>query len=153
MTLSTASALVFSFRGQFELCVVVHDDVARFLFDLTNNLALCGGRERVLLISEVFHRILCRITANQIQAKDVVMQSVTFADGALWRDEQHFRETETFGATVMMFSSGSTWVFSVVSYRSRELCVVVNVEEARFLCDIRSNLPLCEGSRKSTFGQ
>ena len=43
------------------------------------------------------------------------------------RDEQHSRETEPLGATVMMSSSGSTKVFLLVHYRSRELCVVMNM--------------------------
>ena len=53
--------------------------LAQFLFDITSNLPLCGGREGVPSLSEVRHRAPCRITASQTE--DGVMQSKTFVDG------------------------------------------------------------------------
>ena len=72
--------LVGTFRSRFELCVVVQGNVAKFLFDITNDLPLCGGRERVSALSQDLHQILCKITASQIQTKDGVRQSVTLTD-------------------------------------------------------------------------
>ena len=44
-------------RSRFELCVVIHDNVAHFLFDITTGLPLCGCRERVPALSEELHKI------------------------------------------------------------------------------------------------
>ena len=41
--------LLVKFRGRFVLCVVIQANVAQFLADITNNLALSGGSERVTL--------------------------------------------------------------------------------------------------------
>ena len=97
--------LLVGFRRRFEPSVAIHATVTQFLCHIPSNLPLCGGRERVSLLSVVLHEMLCKITASDV--KDGVMQSVTLVDGTMC-DEQHFRETETFGATVTMFSSGST---------------------------------------------
>ena len=52
-------------------------------------------------------------------------------------DEQHFRETETFGATVMVG-------LLLANVHSRfELCVVIYTDVALFLYDIPNNLPPC----------
>ena len=63
-------------------------------------------------------------------------------------DEQHFRETETFGATVTMFSSGITSVFSWLISSRFELCVVIKTDVELFLCDNPNNLPLCGGKER-----
>ena len=49
--------LVGTFRGRFELSVVVQRHVAEFLFDITNDPCLSGGRERVPALSEDLHQI------------------------------------------------------------------------------------------------
>ena len=54
-------------------------DFLHVLHDTWNNLPLCGGRERVPTLSEDLDELLCKITA--CQAKESVMQSVTFVDG------------------------------------------------------------------------
>ena len=43
--------LLDGFRRRSELCVVIRANVAPFLFDLTSNIPLCGGSERVPLLS------------------------------------------------------------------------------------------------------
>ena len=48
--------LVGTFRGRFELCVVVKRHVAKFLFDITTDPPLFGGRERVPALSEELHQ-------------------------------------------------------------------------------------------------
>ena len=54
--------LVGTFRGPFELCVVVKRHVAKFLFDIPTKPLLCGGSEGASLLSEVLHITLCQIT-------------------------------------------------------------------------------------------
>ena len=48
--------LVRTFRGRFELCVVVKRHVAKFLFDITTDLPFCGGREKVPALNEELHQ-------------------------------------------------------------------------------------------------
>ena len=50
--------LVGTFRGKFELCVEVKRNVAKFLFDITTDLPICGGRERVPALSEELRQII-----------------------------------------------------------------------------------------------
>ena len=47
---------VGTFRGRFELSVVVTRHVAKFLFDITTDLPRCGGRERAPMLSEELHQ-------------------------------------------------------------------------------------------------
>ena len=61
------------FRRRLELCVVIHANVAQFLFDIR------GGSEGASSLSEVLHEVLCKITASHV--KDGVMQSATLVDG------------------------------------------------------------------------
>ena len=50
--------LVGTFRGQFELCVVVKRNVAKFLFDITTDPPSCGGRERVPPLNEELRQMI-----------------------------------------------------------------------------------------------
>ena len=76
--------LLVGFRRRFELCVVIHANVAQFLFDIPSNHPICGGSEEVSLLNEVLHQILCRITASR--KKDGMMESKTFVDGHCMRN-------------------------------------------------------------------
>ena len=58
--------LVVTSRDRFELCVVVKRHVAKFLFDITTDLPLCGGHERVPPVSEELHQRVLNISASQI---------------------------------------------------------------------------------------
>ena len=73
--------LVGTFCGRIEPCVVDKRNVAKFLSDITTDLTLCGGRDRVPAISEDLHQIIWKISASQIPMKDDVRQSVTFENG------------------------------------------------------------------------
>ena len=64
--------------GRCEHGVVNRSNAAQFLFDIPSKLPLCGGSERVPLLSEAFHRTLSRITASQTE--DGVMQNKMFVD-------------------------------------------------------------------------
>ena len=52
------SLLLVGFRLLLELCVVIHANVALFLFDIPSNFPLCGSSEGVSLLREVLHEIL-----------------------------------------------------------------------------------------------
>ena len=47
---------VGTFRGRYELCIVVKRNEAKFLFDITTDLPLCGGREEYLRSMRIFIR-------------------------------------------------------------------------------------------------
>ena len=78
---SHVDLIVGMFRSRSELCVIVKSKVAKFLFDITTDLPLCCGHERVPALSEDLPQILCKIMTNQIRTKDGVRQSETFVDG------------------------------------------------------------------------
>ena len=69
------------------------------------------------------------------------MQSVTFVDGHSARRTTLPRNGNVPGDSDDVFVREHVGVL-IVTYRSRELCVVLSAEEAQFLCDIPSNLPL-----------
>ena len=68
-------------RSRLEPCVIVYSIVAKILFYIANDLPFCGGSDRVPTLGEDPHPILSKITANQIQTKNGVEQSVTHVDG------------------------------------------------------------------------
>ena len=73
--------IVGTFRSRLELCVVAKSNVAKFLFDITTDHPLCGGRERISALGEDLHSIFCKSTASRVQTKDSVRQSVIFVAG------------------------------------------------------------------------
>ena len=80
---SNTSAKVFSLSfsaGRCEHGVVIRS-IKHNVLSLTSQakLPLCGGSERVPLLSEVLHWILSRVTANQTE--DGAMQSKTLVNG------------------------------------------------------------------------
>ena len=59
----------------------VQGNVAELLLDVTNDLTLCGGGERVATLGEDLHKVIGEITSSQVQTKDGVGESVTLVDG------------------------------------------------------------------------
>merc|ERR1712083_602759 len=59
----------------------VKSDIAELLLDVTDNLTLSGGGERVTTLSEDLHEVVGELTASQVQTKDGVGKSITFIDG------------------------------------------------------------------------
>ena len=49
--------------------VVIHANVVQYLFDNWNKIPLCGGNERVHLLSEDLRQILCKITGEWSQRR------------------------------------------------------------------------------------
>merc|ERR1711889_45560 len=63
------------------LLLKVQGDVAQLLLDVTDNLALGGGGERVAALSEDLHQVVGELTASQVQTEDGVGKSITLVDG------------------------------------------------------------------------
>merc|ERR1712200_91852 len=59
----------------------VKGDIAELFLDVTDNLALSGGGERVTTLSEDLHEVVGELTASQVQTEDGMGKSVTFIDG------------------------------------------------------------------------
>merc|ERR1712088_385651 len=56
-------------------------NIAELLLDVTDNLALSGGGERVTALSEDLHEVVGELTASQVQTKDGMGKSLTLVDG------------------------------------------------------------------------
>merc|ERR1712113_467335 len=63
------------------LLLEVQGDVAELLLDVTDNLALSGGGERVATLGEDLHEMVGELTASQVQTDDGVGEGITFIDG------------------------------------------------------------------------
>ena len=61
---------------RFEHCIVIQTNVAQYLFGNWNNLPLCGGSERVHLLSEDLQQILCKITSKWSQRRQFLRHVV-----------------------------------------------------------------------------
>merc|ERR1719284_781173 len=59
----------------------VKGNIAELLLDVTDNLTLSGGGERVTALSEDLHEVVGELTASQVQTEDGMGKSVTFIDG------------------------------------------------------------------------
>merc|ERR1719223_1446097 len=63
------------------LLLKVQGDVAQLLLDVTDNLALSGGGERVATLGEDLHEVVGELTASQVKTEDGVGKSITLIDG------------------------------------------------------------------------
>merc|ERR1712158_18189 len=59
----------------------VKGNIAKLFLDVTDNLTLSGGGERVTTLSEDLHEVVGELTASQVQTEDGVGESITFIDG------------------------------------------------------------------------
>merc|ERR1719330_564657 len=67
--------------GGGHLLLEVKGDIAELLLDITDDLALSGGGERVATLGEDLHEVVGELTASKIQTEDGVGESITFIDG------------------------------------------------------------------------
>merc|ERR1712186_7635 len=58
--------------GGGHLLLEVKGNIAELFLDVTDNLALSGGGERVTTLSEDLHEVVSELTASQVQTKDGV---------------------------------------------------------------------------------
>merc|ERR1712088_291966 len=63
------------------LLLEVKGNIAKLLLDVTDNLALSGGGERITTLGEDLHEVVGELTASQVQTDDGVGESVTLVDG------------------------------------------------------------------------
>merc|ERR1719337_629648 len=63
------------------LLLEVKGDVAEPLLDVTDNLTLSGGGERVAPLGKDLHEVVGQLTASQVQTEDGVGEGITFIDG------------------------------------------------------------------------
>ena len=69
-------------RGSgLHLLLEVEGDVGELLLDITDDLTLSGGGERVPTLGQDLHQVIGQITPGQIQTEDGVGESITFIDG------------------------------------------------------------------------
>merc|ERR1711881_108938 len=61
-------------------------DIAQLLLDVTNDLTLGAGGERVTTLGEELHEVVGEFTASQVETEDGVGESITFIDGDGVRD-------------------------------------------------------------------
>merc|ERR1712045_199675 len=67
--------------GGGHLLLEVKGDVAELLLDVTDNLTLSGGGERVATLGEDLHQVVGELTASQVKTDNGVGESVTLVDG------------------------------------------------------------------------
>merc|ERR1719301_262300 len=63
------------------LLLEVKGDIAELLLDVTDNLTLSSGGERVAPLGEDLHEVVGQLTASQVKTDDGVGESVTLVDG------------------------------------------------------------------------
>merc|ERR1719186_2021580 len=85
--------------GGGHLLLEVEGDIAELLLDVTDDLSLSGGGERVATLSEDLHEVVGELTASQIQTEDGVGESVTFIDGDAVGDTVSGVHDETGGTS------------------------------------------------------
>merc|ERR1711910_73519 len=67
--------------GGGHLLLEVKGNIAELLLDVTDNLTLSSGGERVTPLSEDLHEVVGQLTASQVKTEDGVGESITFIDG------------------------------------------------------------------------
>merc|ERR1712136_505731 len=63
------------------LLLEVKGNIAELLLDVTDNLTLSSGGERVTPLSEDLHQVVGQFTASQVKTEDGVGEGITFIDG------------------------------------------------------------------------
>merc|ERR1712033_113615 len=63
------------------LLLEVKSNIAELLFDVTDNLTLSGGGERVASLGEDLHKVVGELTSSKVKTDDGVWESITLVDG------------------------------------------------------------------------
>merc|ERR1712019_84648 len=64
----------------------VKGNIAKFLLDVTDNLPLSGGGERITTLSKDLHKVVGELTTSQVQTEDGMGESITLIDGDIVGD-------------------------------------------------------------------
>merc|ERR1711942_324455 len=59
----------------------VKSNIAELLLDVTDDLTLSGGGERVATLSEDLHQVVGELTSSKVKTNDGVGKGITFIDG------------------------------------------------------------------------
>merc|ERR1712102_72098 len=63
------------------LLLEVKGNIAQLLLDVTDNLTLSGGGERVAPLGQDLHEVVGQLTASRVKTEDGVGEGITFIDG------------------------------------------------------------------------
>merc|ERR1712055_24250 len=63
------------------LLLEVEGDIAKLLLDVSDDLTLSSGGERVASLGEDLHEVVGEFTASEVETKDGMGESITFIDG------------------------------------------------------------------------
>merc|ERR1712122_265856 len=77
----------------------VKSNIAELLLDVTGNLTLSGGGERVASLGEDLHEMISEVTSSQVKTEDGVGESVSLIDGDGVRDTISGVEDDTSGTS------------------------------------------------------
>merc|ERR1711944_287994 len=67
--------------GSGHLLFEVKGNIAELLLDVTDDLTLSGGGERVATLGEDLHEIVGELTSSKVKTDDGVGKGITFIDG------------------------------------------------------------------------
>merc|ERR1712227_324519 len=81
------------------LLLEVKGNIAELLLDVTDNLTLSGGGERVASLGQDLHQVVGEVTTSKIKTKDGVGESVSLIDGDSVRDTISGVEDNTGGTS------------------------------------------------------
>jgi len=81
------------------LLLEVKGNIAKLLLDVTDNLTLSGGGERVTTLGEDLHEVVGELTASQVQTEDGMGESITLIDGDVVGDTISGVHDHTGGTT------------------------------------------------------
>merc|ERR1712038_996437 len=77
----------------------VKSNIAKLLLDITDNLTLSSGGERVTTLSKDLHEVVGELTASQVQTEDGMGESITLIDGDVVGDTISGVHDHTGGTT------------------------------------------------------
>merc|ERR1712183_1146594 len=63
------------------LLLEVKGNIAKLLLDVTDNLTLSSGGERVATLGEDLHQVVGELTSSKVKTDDGMGESITFIDG------------------------------------------------------------------------
>merc|ERR1712088_1064428 len=81
------------------LLLEVKGNIAKLLLDVTDNLALSGGGERITTLGEDLHEVVGQLTSSQVQTEDGMGEGITLIDGNVVGDTISGVHDHTGGTT------------------------------------------------------
>jgi hypothetical protein len=85
--------------GSLNFLLEIKSNIAKLLFDITNDFSLGGGGESVTALSQNLHQVVGQITTSHINTGDSVRKRETFVDGDNVSNSVSGVENDTSGTT------------------------------------------------------